>query len=51
MNIEQVSIQLPAFVKDILHAEAVASDHSVSALICALIDEHLDLPQEDVITQ
>ena len=44
---EQISVQVPAFVKDILHAEAVAADKSVSALVRAWIDERLDLPAQE----
>lgn len=48
---EQVSVQVPAFVKDILHAEAVAADTSVSALVRAWIDERLDLPAQETNAQ
>ncbi len=41
----KISIQVPAYLKDILHAEAVAADKSVSALAYAWLDEHLDLPE------
>lgn len=44
-NLEHISLQVPAYVKDILHAEAVASNMSVSAFLRKWIDEHLDLPQ------
>lgn len=42
---EQVYVRVPAYVKDILHAEAVASDNSISGLVGEWIEEHLDLPE------
>jgi hypothetical protein len=39
---ERISVQLPAYIKDILHAEAVAADKSISALVGEWIDEHLE---------
>ncbi len=42
-GLSKLSIQLPAYIKDILHAEAVAADTSVSALVREWVDEHLDL--------
>ncbi|MCB0183881.1 MAG: hypothetical protein KDE31_06435 [Caldilineaceae bacterium] len=44
-NLERITLQVPAYVKDILHAEAVASNMSVSAFLRKWIDEQLDLPQ------
>ena len=46
-KLEEVMIRVPAFMKDILHAEAVASDRSISALVREWIDEHLDLPEAE----
>lgn len=40
-----LAVYVPAYVKDVLHAEAVAADLSVSALLRKLLDEHLDLPE------
>jgi hypothetical protein len=47
---DQISVQLPAFVKDILHAEAVAADKSVSALVRDWINDRLDLPIQETST-
>ena len=44
-KLEEVLVRVPAFVKDILYAEAVASDKSISALLREWIDERLDLPE------
>ena len=44
-KLESVALQVPAYMKDILHAEAVAADMSVSAFIRKWLDEHLDLPE------
>lgn len=40
-----LAVYVPAYIKDILYAEAVAADLSVSALLRKLLDEHLDLPE------
>lgn len=40
-----LAVYVPAYIKDVLHAEAVAADLSVSALLRKLLDEHLDLPE------
>jgi len=39
-----VTVHVPAHIKGILHAEAVATDKSVSALLREWIEERLDLP-------
>lgn len=39
-----VTILLDEYMKGVLHAEAVAADTSVSALIRLWLEEHLDLP-------
>jgi hypothetical protein len=39
-----MTVHVPAHVKGILHAEAVAADKSVSALVREWIEERLDLP-------
>ena len=44
-KLESVALQVPAYMKDILHAEAVAADMSVSAFIRKWLDEQLDLPE------
>jgi hypothetical protein len=41
-----VSVHLDDFTKDILHAEAIASKKSISALLREWIDERLDLAAE-----
>lgn len=41
---ESVTIYLDPFMKGVLHAEAVATQKSMSALVKEWIDEHLDLP-------
>jgi hypothetical protein len=43
--LEPLSVHVPAYIKDILHAEAVAADMSVSAFLRQWLDEHLDLPE------
>jgi hypothetical protein len=45
VQLEEIVVRVPAYVKDILHAEAVATDQSVAALLRGWIDEHLDLPE------
>ena len=44
-RLEQVSVQVPAYIRDIIHAEAVAADKSMSELVRIWIDERLDLPE------
>lgn len=39
-----LTIYLDEYVKGVLHAEAVASDKSVSALVREWVEERLDLP-------
>jgi hypothetical protein len=39
-----MTVHVPAHIKGILHAEAVAADKSVSALVREWIEERLDLP-------
>lgn len=39
-----LTIHLDAFTKGVLHAEALAADKSMSALVREWIDERLDLP-------
>ena len=46
-HLEQIFVQVPAYLKDILYAEAVAADKSVSTLVREWVDEHLDLPVEE----
>lgn len=45
VQLEELVVRIPAYVKDILHAEAVASDQSVAVLLRGWIDEQLDLPE------
>ena len=40
-----LTIYLDEYVKGVLHAEAVASDRSVSALVREWVEERLDLPE------
>ena len=47
-KLAQLSVLVPAYLKDILHAEAVAADKSVSALMREWIDERLDLPEREM---
>jgi hypothetical protein len=42
---ESVTVHLPAYIKGILHAEAIAAHTTVSALLRDWIDERLDLPE------
>ena len=46
-KLNDVTVRVPAYIKDILHAEAVASDKSISSLVRDWIDERLDLPEQD----
>lgn len=39
-----VTVHLDEYLKGILHAEAVAANKSVSALVCDWMEERLDLP-------
>jgi hypothetical protein len=41
---ENMTIRLDPLLKDILHAEALAAQKSISALVREWIDERLDLP-------
>jgi hypothetical protein len=41
---EAVIARVPAWLKDVLYAEAVASNKSMSALVRDLLEEQLDLP-------
>lgn len=41
---DSLTIYLDPFMKGVLHAEAVASQKSMSTLVKEWIDEHLDLP-------
>lgn len=43
-TLRPVTVHVPAHIKGILHAEAVATDKSISALIREWIEERLDLP-------
>jgi hypothetical protein len=43
-NLETVTMRLNTYMKNILRAEALASQKSVSALLREWIDERLDLP-------
>jgi hypothetical protein len=45
VQLAEVVVRVPAYVKEILHAEAVATDQSVAALVRGWIDERLDLPE------
>ena len=40
-----LTIYLDEYIKGVLHAEAVASDKSVSALVREWVEERLDLPE------
>ncbi len=40
-----LTIHLDEYVKGVLHAEAIAADKSVSALMREWVDERLDLPE------
>jgi hypothetical protein len=42
---DAITVHLPRHVKGMLHAEAIASHKSMSALLREWIDERLDLPQ------
>ena len=42
---EAVTVHLPAYVKGVRHAEAIAAHKSVSALLREWIDERIDLPE------
>lgn len=42
---ERITVQVPAYIKDILHAEAVAANTSMSAFLRKWLDDQLDLPQ------
>ncbi|MFN8439953.1 MAG: hypothetical protein U0175_04240 [Caldilineaceae bacterium] len=46
-KLEEVLIRVPSYIRDVLHAEAVASDKSISALVRDWIDERLDLPESE----
>lgn len=43
---ESLTIHLSAFTKGVLHAEALAANKSMSALLREWIDERLDLPAD-----
>ncbi len=43
-GVSPVTFYLDDFLKGVLHAEAVAADKSVSALVREWVEEHLDLP-------
>jgi hypothetical protein len=42
-----LTIYLDEYVKGVLHAEAVASDRSISALMRALVEERLEQPDPE----
>jgi hypothetical protein len=41
---ETITVHLDPYMKGILHAEAIATHKSVSALVRDWLDEHLDIP-------
>jgi hypothetical protein len=41
---EAITVYLDAYIKGVLHAEAVAAGKSISALVREWIEERLDLP-------
>jgi hypothetical protein len=43
-GMEAVTAHVPAWLKDVLYAEAVANNKSISALVRDFIEEQLDLP-------
>lgn len=40
-----ITVHVPAYLKGVLHAEALAAHKSVSALVREWLDERLDLPE------